>query len=137
VVFLVWPAMLTLARNLFPDYNEVQQVLSFLTDTLPPELKSSDLSARRKAWQDWVIGHDHDIRSRLGRGDEDTIVNWLLFGSSFTQQPRALFEVSATSDRLQRLISRRIRDLISALNSADPNERSVFARRVLLSQGYG
>ena len=28
-------------------------------------------------------------------------------------------------------------DLISVLGSADPNERSVFARRLLLSQGYG
>jgi hypothetical protein len=112
-------------------------VLAFLTDILPPELKSSDLSARRKAWPGWVIAHDGDIRKRLQRGDEDTVINWLLFGTSFTQQPRALFEVSATSDGLPRLISRRTRDFVSALASADPNERSIFARRLLLSQGYG
>ncbi|MBI4473557.1 MAG: class I SAM-dependent methyltransferase [Acidobacteria bacterium] len=129
--------MLTSAQNSFSDYNDVQQVLAFSTDLLPPVLNSSDLSARRQAWPEWVIGRDHDIRKRLERGDEDAIVNWLLFGTSFTQQPRALFEVPATSDGLPRLISRRIRDFISALESADSNERSVFARRLLRSQGYG
>src|SRR5438034_8095680 len=124
VASLVWLSGQALARNSFTDYDDVKQVLAFLTDTLPPELKPSDLSAQRKAWPDWVIGHDREIRSRLVRGDEDTIVNWLLFGTSFTKQPRAAS------------ISRRTRDLISALGSRDPSERSVFARRLLLSQGY-
>jgi len=137
VACLAWLSAHTLARNSFTDYNDVAQVLSSLTDTLPPELNSSDLSVRRKAWPDWVIGHDRDIRGRLLRGAEDTIVNWLLFGTSFTQQPRALFEVAATSGDLPRIISRRTRDLISALGPADLNERSVFARQLLLSQGYG
>src|SRR5262249_45373264 len=119
----------------FTTYDDVQHVLALSTDTLPPELKSADLSGRRKAWSDWVIGHDRDIRKRLQRGDEDTIINWLLFGTSFTQQPTA-FEIPETSDRLSRIISNRTKDLISALASADSNERSVFARRLLLSQGY-
>jgi hypothetical protein len=128
---------LTFARNSFTDYNDVQQVLAFFADTLPPELKSSDLAGRRKAWPEWVVGHDRDIRKRLLRGDEDTIINWLLFGTSFTRQPRAILEVSATTDGLPRLISRRTRDLISALASADVDERLAFARRLLRSQGYG
>jgi CheR methyltransferase, SAM binding domain len=118
-------------------YTDVQQVLAFLTDNLPPELRSSDVSAQRKAWPEWVIGHDKDIRARLLRGDEDTVVNWLLFGTAFTRQPRVPFEVSAVPGDLPRLISKRTKDLISALGSADPDERIVFARRLLLSQGYG
>ena len=43
---LILLSVLTLAGNSFTDYNDVQQVLAFLTDTLPPELKSSDLAAR-------------------------------------------------------------------------------------------
>jgi len=136
VASLVLLSVLTLARDSFTDYNDVQQVLAFLTDALPPELKSSDSAAQRKAWPDWVIAHDRDTRRRLLRGDEDTIANWLMFGTSFTQQPKALFEVSLTSDTMARVISGRIEDFISALGSPDPNERSVFARRVLLSQGY-
>ena len=69
------------------------------------------------------------------RGDEDTIVNWLLFGTSFTRQPSALFDASLT-DGLSRIIGKRTKDLITALASSDQNERIVFARRLLLSQGY-
>jgi hypothetical protein len=136
-IFALLFSVLTSARNSFTDYKDVQQVLAFLTDTLPPELNSSDSSTQREAWADWVIGHDGDIRARLLRGDEDTVVNWLLFGTSFTRQPSVPFEGSAISGDLPRLISQRTRDLISALGSADPNERSVFARRLLLSRGYG
>ena len=78
----------------------------------------------------WSV-HDRDIRGRLLRGDEDTIVNWLLFGTSFTRSQLPFF-----SGRLADLVSRRIRDFISALASADRNERTVFARRLLLGQGY-
>jgi hypothetical protein len=133
---LVCLPVLALAPSSFTDYSDVENVLAFLTDLLPPELNSSDISARRKAWPEWVTGRDRDIRRRLLRGDEDTIVNWLLFGTSFTRQPRALFEVSATSDGLPALLSRRTRDFVSALETADSNERSVFARRLLQSQGY-
>jgi hypothetical protein len=135
MICLICVSVFTSARNFVTDYDDIQHVLPSLSDALPSELKSSDLSARRKAWLDWVTARDRDIRSRLVRGDEDTIVNWLLFGTSFTKQPAALFE--GTSDGLRRLISRRTRDLISALKSADPNERIAFARRLLLSQGYG
>jgi hypothetical protein len=137
VTFLVCLSVFASAGNSFTDYNDVQRVLAFLTESLPPQLKSSDLAARRKAWQGWVIGHDRDIRKRLLRGDEDTLINWLLFGSSFTQQPRAFLEGSAASDGLPRLISRRTKDLISALGSPDLHERIVFARSLLRSQGYG
>jgi hypothetical protein len=44
---LVWLSV-AFARNSFTDYNDVQQVLALLTDTLPPELKSSDLVQRRQ-----------------------------------------------------------------------------------------
>jgi hypothetical protein len=133
---LLWLTIFTSARNSFTDYNDVHHILPFLTDALPAELKSSNNADRRRAWQDWVTGHDRDIRSRLVRGDRDTIVNWLLFGTSFTRQPKALLESPATADDLHR-ISRRTRDLIAALKSADPNERMVFARRLLRSEGYG
>ena len=128
-------SLATSAQNSFKDYDDVQQVLASSTDVLPPELTSSDLSARRNAWTNWVMGHDHEIRSRLVRGDEDTIVNWLLFGTSFTRQPSALFDASLT-DGLSRIIGKRTKDLITALASSDQNERIVFARRLLLSQGY-
>ena len=128
---------LTWARGAFTEYTDVRQVLTFLEEILPPELKTSDASARQKAWPDWVSGHDRDIRKRLVRGDEDSIANWLLFGTSFTRQPRAFFDTPATPDGLRRRISQRTQDLISALGSADTDERAVFARQLLRGQGYG
>jgi hypothetical protein len=136
VASLLCLPVITRARNSFTDYVDIQPVLAFLTDILPPELKSSDVAAQREAWPDWVAGHDRDIRRRLVRGDEDTVVNWLLLGTSFTRQPKAAFEVSTTSGSTRQLISRRIRDLISALRSPASNERSVFARRLFLDQGF-
>ena len=101
-----------LARGPFTDYTDVEHVLAFLTDALPPELKSSGTAARSKAWADWVAGHDRKIRERLVRGDEDTIINWLLFGTSFTSQPRPFIGALATPDVLRKWISQRSKDLI-------------------------
>jgi hypothetical protein len=126
----------TFALNSLAGYDDVRQILDALVDILPSGLKASDESARRKAWENWVIGHDHEIRARLARGDKDTVVNWLLSGTSFTSQPRPLFDVPATSESLPELISARIRDLVSALALTDQDERRNFARQLLQSQGY-
>jgi hypothetical protein len=133
---LVLFPVLTLIANSFTNYDDVERMLAHLSDVLPPELKSSDLASRRKAWPDWLLRHDREIRQRLLRGDEDTVVNWLLLGTSFTKQPRVILEASAP-DGLPRLISRRTGDFISSLGSADSDERIAFAREVLRRQGYG
>lgn len=134
---LLWLSAVTPARDAFTDYSDARQVLAYLSDSLPPELKSSDPAAQSQAWPGWVIAHDCDIRSRLLRGDEDTITNWLMFGTSFTQQPNPLFETSWTPETVNRVVSGRIEDFISALESSGKSERILFARRLLLSQGYG
>src|SRR5678815_2761650 len=69
--------VLTLAQGAFAVYSEVESVLTALTEILPQELRSSE--TQRLAWPAWIARHDRDIRERLLRGDEDTIVNWLLF----------------------------------------------------------
>ncbi len=119
-------------QSRFADYNSVEHVLTYLTDALPSELKTSP----RSAWPGWVIAHDREIRERLIRGDEDTVANWLLFGSSFTHEPRLLLDVSEMSRDKPLIVSRRVRDLITALASTHPDERSLFARRLLASAGY-
>src|SRR5207249_2498660 len=85
----------------------------------------------------WARSHDRDIRARLERGDEDTIVNWLLFGTSFTSRPRALFESSPTdAAALVKLVTARSRDLIAALQSPGGDERRLFARQLLERKGF-
>ena len=75
---------------------------------------------------------------RLDRGDADTLVNWLLLGTSFTSRPPAPFESASTNtDQFLQLISGRTRDLVAALNAPGGDERRVFGRRVLERLGYG
>src|SRR5712671_2614551 len=136
VCLLLFP-LLVLAQSSFTNYTDVQQVLASLADILPSELKSSVTSSQQTAWQDWVLDHDRDIRKRLLRGDEDTIVNWLLFGTSFTQQARTFFNAPLTPDVLRAQIAQRTKDFISALSSPGADERADFARQLVLSQGYG
>jgi hypothetical protein len=123
------------ARNSLATFDDIEHVLRFLEAKLPAELKSPD--SRRKVWPDWIARHDGDIRSRLLPGDEDTIINWLMFGTSFTKEPKALFEVPETSQDFRKVISKRITNLIAALRSPHPDERGTFSRQVLQSQGYG
>src|ERR1041384_7498595 len=104
-VLLAFSFKPTLSRNSFTTYNDVEPVLNSLTDILPADLKSSASSDPYKTWSNWIVAHDAEIRSRLLRGDEDTIVNWLLFGTSFTRQPMALFQVQATSGQWPAFVS--------------------------------
>jgi hypothetical protein len=116
----------------------VQSLLSALTDVLPPELKSGDEAVRSAAWDAWVARHDREIRARLDRGDADTLVNWLLLGTSFTSRPAAPFELlSIDTDQFLQLISARAHDLVAALGAPGADERRIFGRRLLEQLGYG
>jgi hypothetical protein len=125
------------AAGVYASYADVRAVLTALAEILPAELKGRDQTALSKAWDDWALRHDREIRSRLERGDEDTVVNWLLFGTSFTSRPRAVFESSPTdAAQLVELVTARTRDLIVALQSPGSDERRLFARQLLERKGY-
>jgi hypothetical protein len=74
------------------------------------------------AWPQWLQRHDQAIRSRLRRGDEDSLVNFVLYGVSFTSQPRDV------------AFSARIRDFKQALAHPGNNERLVWLKQVLTRQ---
>ena len=122
------------------SFTEVSAVLSSLADILPPELKTAEPSQTERAWTAWAERQDRAIRSRLQRGDEETIVNWLLFGTTFTKLPRVPLDTSgaATMDEAQRakLITSRAGDLVAALTAPGQDERRLFARQLFASQGY-
>jgi len=96
------------------------------------------------AWPLWIERRDREIRARLDQGDEDTIVNWLLFGTTFTSRPRAVLGAveSGTADdrdlvlrRTMELIAARLDDLLTALRMPGNDERRLFARSVLQRRG--
>jgi SAM-dependent methyltransferase len=126
-------------------FAEVRPILTELAAALPPELAALTEAQLEARWPAWIEQHDRSVRARLAQGDEDTIVNWLLFGTSFTAQPRALMgavEAGGAADqqavlrRTVELISARLDDLITALVTPGTDERRLFARRFLEQQGF-
>ena len=124
--------------------GEVRPILTELAGRLPPELETLTPAQMDAAWPRWIERHDREIRARLDQGDEDTIVNWTLFGTTFTSKPRAVLgavAAGAADDRelvLRRtieLISARVEDLLTALANPGLDERRLFARAFLERRG--
>ena len=122
-----------------------------ILDVLQPQLWPAELRGKTPAvlesfWPGWVTREDAAIRARVQAGDEDSIVNFLLFGTSFTKQPRATEtqlagivvrqrETGATTFLPSPLLKGRIDDFIAGLASPVRNERLQFAREVLARLG--
>jgi hypothetical protein len=82
----------------------------------------------------WVRRHDVDIRARVARGDEDSLVNLWLFGTSFTAQPPARppdVERYGAGVTLAQVADRRFDDLLAAMRSPGANDRVRWAASML------
>ena len=108
-------------------------------DLLPSELRAQTPAGLESAWPAWVARRDVTIRARLERGDEDSIVNFLLFGTTFTKLPRAterdLLELAGRPSRAASPFVGRIEDLAAGIASPGTNERLQFARQVVEGKG--
>jgi hypothetical protein len=115
-------------------FQEVKPILETLKTSLPTEVSEIKNESQ---WSAWVKKSDADIRQRLELGDEDSIVNQFLFGTSFTNQPRL------TEDEINRLaqekskdavklyeevIRDRLEDFTNVVVSPTNNERMSYAR---------
>jgi hypothetical protein len=124
-------------------FSEARAILTELAGQLPSDLATLTPAQLESAWPAWIERHDRDIRARLDRGDEDTLVNWLLFGTSFTSRPRAVLgaveagavDQEAVLRRTIELISARVEDLLTALATPGNDERRLFARALLQRRG--
>lgn len=115
--------------------DQAAAVLSTLSSNLPPGLAGLSPEERARAWSTWVDRHDRDVRARLARGDDDSLVNFWLYGTSFTSHPPAIGRAAAMpSATLEDLARRRLDDLLDRVTSPDADERLQFARRVLASR---
>jgi len=132
------------------SYEDARPILEVLGDELPTELLGLTNERLRASWPNWVRQTDYQIRARLAQGDEDTIVNFLAFGTSFTHQPRLTkgqlgveAEASSLSQKhLQQaaaesaILDARIDDLIRGVVTPSNNERLIFVRGALMKRGY-
>lgn len=118
------------------SYPEARPILEQLRASLPADLATAAEPALESSWPAWVSRHDADIRDRLRRGDEDSLVNLLLFGTTFTKLPRALNDSSRLGgrERAAELVRGRLADMVAALASPGENERLLFARQVVERQ---
>jgi len=125
-------------RSEFISFEAAQPVLKGMNESLPPDLKAAGpLDASR--WSAWVRAQDREIRSRLDRGEEDTLTNLLRFGVTFTKEYRIDDEYLARfgdSSLVNAFAENRANDLIRALASPNPPERMLEMRTFLEKRGF-
>src|SRR5215471_5322187 len=125
----VAPSTLAADRT-FTSFASVKPVLDEYTDLLPAELRNPS----EAKWSAWSKRQDKAIRTRLQQGDLDSMVNLLLYGTSFTKQPRIKVEGLTEASKAGTLRAR-VEDLIAGLRSPGDNERLIFLSSLLRSQG--
>lgn len=141
----------TRSPSVYIPYTEAQPILKQLDEILPADLKGKTSAQQSVIWTNWVARRDQDIRARLLQGDEDTVVNFLLFGTSYTKQPRLNgkqlaqlnsqvatagdMQDSSGAGEVRRILNARVEDLVRGVAAPGNNERLLFAQRVLNQKG--
>jgi len=118
-------------------YQDAKPILAVLHDNLPEELKGQTTVDLERGWPAWVSRRDAEIRARLDRGDEDSLLNFLLFGTSFTRLPRALNDSAKLGGpaRAAEIVRRRIDEMADGIIAPGNNERLQFARQLVQRHG--
>ncbi len=114
----------------FAPYAAIRPILQAQPNGLPAALRNAD----EAHWLAWARQEDKAIRARLAQGDLDTLVNFLLYGVSFTKQPRILMEHLTEASKAG-VLRARVDDLASGLRNPGDNERLLFLQQLLRSQG--
>ncbi len=104
--------------------TDARPALAALAGYLPAGLAGRTAAQLEAEWPTWVVRRDAEIRARLRRADEDSVVNLWLYGTSFTSVPRAVD-----------VLGRRLDDFITALASPGSNERLQHAQDVMAGLG--
>lgn len=118
-------------------FADAQPILAAHRNDLPPDLEDKAPKEVETSWPEWVARHDAAVRARLAQGDEDSLVNFWLYGTTFTALPRATEQQLAsleTRAKAEELLLRRLDDLVAGLASPGANERLQFARQLVERQ---
>jgi hypothetical protein len=118
---------------LFVTFEEARPLLDAARKELPAGLAGRTDESLAAAWPAWVRERDRAVRERLVRGEEDALVNLLLFGTSFTKAPRLTSATRAglTAREADQTLAQRVQDLVSSLASPGHDERLVLSRLLL------
>jgi hypothetical protein len=118
------------ADRTFTSYADAKPILEAQRGQLPAELTNAD----EAKWTAWSRQQDQAIRARLEQGDLDSMVNLLLFGTSFTKQPRIKMETLTEASKAG-VLKARVDDLVAGLRNPGDNERVAFLSALLRSRG--
>ncbi len=118
-------------------YRDAKPIIDALQeDRLPIELRGKTSAERELMWPEWVSGRDRAIRARIAQGDEDSVFNLLLFGTTFTSQPRVADVVdSVRNASTAQVVQQRLDDLVAGVASPRGNERLQFVRDIVDRKG--
>jgi hypothetical protein len=128
----------------FSDARPIFQALQ--PQLWPADLRTKTIAELEPLWPGWIAREDAAIRARVQAGDDDSIINLLLYGTTFTRQPRISEqelagvvlrqrETGATTFVPSPVLKGRIEDFIAALAIPAGNERMQFARQVIERNG--
>ncbi|HEV2913922.1 MAG TPA: class I SAM-dependent methyltransferase [Pyrinomonadaceae bacterium] len=149
-LYFLAPLLLLLALCLSPlaqtpvrkatyiPFADARPILEVLDEILPAELKGKGADQQAALWPAWVARRDREIRARLAQGDEDSLVNFLMFGTTYTKQPRITSKQieEIKQQGKQTLVEARAADLAKALAAPGNNERLLFARLLLAERKH-
>jgi hypothetical protein len=83
--------------------------------------------------------HDAAIRERVEQGDDDSLIYFLLYGTSFTQERRVnereLAALAVQGGQALKPLGQRVTDFIAAAASPGDDERLQFVRQALMRKG--
>ena len=113
VLYAQYPAV-------YLSYDQAKPVFEAFNEAVPPA----------SAWAHWIAEADRATRARVQEGDETSLVNLLLFGTSFTREPR-ITSAQLTQAAIETTLSARLSDFERALENPGTNERLLFARGVI------
>ncbi len=111
------------------SYADAQQIIYELRDDLLPlALQGKGPKEQEASFVGWLSSHNETAVERVLRGDEDSIVNLLLFGVSFTSQPRvdirqmlgSIADSGGTQLLEGQLVRTRISDLVAGSGRRAP-----------------
>jgi hypothetical protein len=114
---------------------EARPIFAALGDRVPAALRDGASADGEATWSEWVARRDADIRARIAQGDEDSVVNLMLYGTRFTRWPRATPDAMAAGAELARVMDGRVADLAAAIESPGVDERLRFVRQVVGRHG--
>ena len=102
------------------SFATVKPVLKAFAKELPSQLRKPN----EVRWNAWAQHEDSIVRVRLEKGALDSMINLLLFGNSFTAQPRVI----TMQDSDDAVVQLRLNDLLQGLRNPGKNERLKIGR---------